>query len=239
MYSSTPLPFSGLVVGCWAGLLLVALDDLSTDKASILARSLCGLASGFKVGLPFLLRNGVSSLKSLRAGCSDALWVADLKLADIGYVMKLTASMVLDSVDAMIAHGFVGVRGALDELKEYLDSLGKKLVVVVSMSHPGAEEVYDKALSSILSVAAKLKPWGVVAPATRPSIIRVTRETLGQGVKILSPGVGAQGARPGEALCAGADYEIVGRLITGAEDPIASAEKVVSEQEEMLRRCRG
>ncbi len=218
--------------------LIVAIDGLGVEEARGLTRSLCTRVAGFKVGLPFLLANGVQSLSELRGACPEKLWIADLKLADIGHVMKLVASSVASSVDAVIAHGFVGVRGALDELKEYLDSLGKKLIIVVSMSHPGAEEVYDKALPSILSVAAKLRPWGVVAPATRPAIIRETRKTLGQGVKILSPGIGAQGARPGEALCAGADYEIVGRLITGAGDPVASAEEVLSKQEEMLRRCK-
>ncbi len=219
--------------------LIVAIDSLSVEEAEKLARSLCTWVAGFKVGLPFLLVNGVRSLSGLRGACPEKLWVADLKLADIGHVMKLVTSSVASYVDAVIAHGFIGVRGALDELKEYLVSLGKKLIVVVSMSHPGAEEVYDKALPSILGVVAKLRPWGVVAPATRPAIIHEARETLGQGVKILSPGIGAQGARPGEALCAGADYEIIGRLITEAGDPVASAEEVLREQREMLRKCRG
>jgi len=219
--------------------LIVAIDSLGAEEAKGLTRSLCTRVAGFKVGLPFLLANGVQFLKELHGACPEKLWVADLKLADIGHVMKLVASSVASSVDAVIAHGFVGVRGALDELKEYLNSLDKKLIVVVSMSHPGAEEVYDKALPNIFDVVVKLKPWGVVAPATRPAIIQETRRSFGQDVKILSPGIGAQGARPGEALCAGADYEIVGRLITRAENPVASAEEVLREQREMLRRCKG
>ena len=218
--------------------LIVAVDDLTASDAMRLTTSLCGVARGFKIGLPYILRNGADSASLLRKECPQALWVADLKLADIGYVMKLVASALINDVDAVIAHGFVGLRGALDELKEYLDENGKKLVVVATMSHPGAREVYDKVFPDIIGLLKRLQPWGVVVPATRPETIAVARSEL-PGSTILSPGVGAQGARPGTALCRGADYEIVGRLITRAPDPLATARRVVAEQEEMLRKCKG
>ena len=49
------------------------------------------------------------------------------------------------------------------------------------------------------------------------------REVIGD-LKILSPGVGAQGGKASDAISAGADYVIVGRAIYGSEDPRASAE---------------
>lgn len=200
-----------------------------------LVDELCGVVDGFKVGLPLVISHGPRVVHRLRSMCPRGLWVADFKLADIGYTMRLVASTVADYVDAFIAHAFVGVEGALAELKDMLDERGRKLVLVVSMSHPGSREVMDKVFDELLGVASRLGVWGVVAPATRPAMIRRAREALGPGVKILSPGVGAQGARPGDALCAGADYEIVGRAITGAEDPAAAAEEVKARQDERLR----
>ncbi len=218
--------------------LLVALDWFdSQNDAARLVDGLCSIVDGFKLGLPLLLSMGVRSARRLRSLCSRALWVGDMKLADIGSTMKLAARSVEGLFDAIIAHSFVGRRGALDELKEYLDSTGTKLVLVVAMSHPGSIEVYDAVLDKALKVAEELRPWGVVAPATRPSIIREARRRL-PWATILAPGVGVQGARPGDALCAGADYEIVGRLITRSPDPVGEARRVLGLQREALQRCR-
>lgn len=217
--------------------LIVALD--SPDRGfEDLVEELCGIVDGFKLGLPLLVGRGPVYTAALRSRCHEGVWIADLKLADIGHVMKLTTSLVVDYVDAVIAHGFIGVRGALGELKEFLERRGKKLVVVASMSHPGAEEVYDKALPLILDAMEKLGPWGVVAPATRPHVIESIRERLGPRVAIMSPGVGAQGAEPGAALCAGADYEIVGRLIVSSPDPRSAALAIRDAQGRRLASCR-
>ena len=216
--------------------LLVALDRPEpVSQLSGLVDELCGAVDGFKVGLPLVIERGPGVVHRLRSLCPRGLWVADFKLADIGYTMRLVASTVVDYVDAVIAHAFVGVEGALAELKEMLDGRGRRLVLVVSMSHPGSREVMDKVFEELLGVASRLGAWGVVAPATRPQMVRRAREALGPSVKILSPGVGAQGARPGDALCAGADYEIVGRAITGADDPLAAAVELRRMQEERLR----
>ncbi|MDP8003335.1 MAG: orotidine 5'-phosphate decarboxylase / HUMPS family protein, partial [Caldisphaera sp.] len=81
-------------------------------------------------------------------------------------------------------------------------------------------------------------PWGIVAPATRPEIITYFRKSIGRGIKILSPGIGIQGAKPGEALCHGADFEIVGRYITNAPDPKEATKVLIYEQKRGLDQCR-
>ncbi|MEM0002219.1 MAG: hypothetical protein QW211_04935 [Desulfurococcaceae archaeon] len=78
-----------------------------------------------------------------------------------------------------------------------------------------------------------------MAPATRPEVIKYIRSKLGTNVKILSPGVGAQGASPGDALCAGADYEIIGRAITHAVDVRGTALNIISRQRRKVIECRG
>jgi orotidine-5'-phosphate decarboxylase len=218
--------------------LIVALDLVeSAHEAARIVDGLCGLVAGFKVGIPFILRNCPQSTGRLRSLCPSRLWIADLKLADIGPVMVQTVGLAARAFDAVIAHAFIGYRGALDMLKESLERESKQLILVASMSHPGGSEVYDKALPLIEEVVEKTRPWGLVAPATRPEVVRRLRSRF-PWAKILSPGVGAQGAKPGAAICAGADYEIVGRSITGAPDPLAAAERILREQEEAVERCR-
>jgi len=65
-----------------------------------------------------------------------------------------------------------------------------------------------------------------VAPATRPERIKLIRSIIGERI-IISPGIGAQGGSAGAAMQAGADYLIVGRSIYAAEDPVASAKKLL------------
>lgn len=214
--------------------LIVALDK---PQSLGLVDTLCGVASGFKIGVPLLLDVGLEGLRRARSRCSDALWVADMKLADIGHVMALTARRLAGLVDAVIAHGFVGLESALDILAEECRRMGMKLVVIASMSHPGSR-IYDKVLEDVLEVIEAVKPWGVVAPATRPNIIRRVRRRLGCSVAILSPGIGAQGASPGDAICAGADYEIVGRAITSSENPLQAARNILEQQRRCRRACR-
>jgi len=223
-------------------LLVIALDppqnvDPVKWALNIAARTR-DLSRGFKVGLPLLIRSGLDGLK-LVVGEIGGDVVADLKLADIGDVMALTVRALAEAgVSGVIAHAFVGRRGALDKLSQVCRELGLKLILVVSMSHPGSEEFIDRHLREFVELAQSLEAYGVVAPATRPGVIRAVREIAGDSLKIYAPGVGAQGAEPGSALCAGADFEIVGRAITGAVDPRIAAEEVLKKQGEAVERCR-
>jgi orotidine-5'-phosphate decarboxylase len=215
---------------------IIAIDPspgTSLDRWVSVTSSLCDLVAGFKVGLPFMFSYGVSGLRALRGSC-DRLLIADFKLADIDYVMVSALSHVIDYVDGVIAHAFIGLKGGLEELKSYLDSVGVKLILVISMSHEGSLDVIDVNVDRLLWVAGRLKPWGLVAPATRPHIISHVRGRAPWAV-ILAPGVGVQGARPGDGIRAGADYEIVGRLVTEASDPVEVVKWVNDEHARALR----
>lgn len=202
-----------------------------------LVRSICGDVDGIKVGLPPVLKAGIDWALEVARSCSK-LTILDFKLADIGAIMEASIEPFLGDYDAYIAHSFIGAEGALSELKELLDRRGRKLILVASMSHPGSRDVYDPSIQMIEDVIDGIGPWGLVAPATRPQIVRRLRTRYPDKV-ILSPGVGAQGAKPGSAICAGATYEIVGRMITGSRDPAEAARRVREAQDEEAGRCRG
>ncbi|ADL19377.1 Orotidine 5'-phosphate decarboxylase [Acidilobus saccharovorans 345-15] len=221
--------------------IIVAIDGPVLGSCQGLVKIMTDLGDevvGFKVGIPFIIQCGLESLAAARSRIRNGLLIADLKLADIGDIMVRVVSLVKDYVDAVIAHSFVGYKGALDKVSEKLKEWNIKLILVASMSHEGSRELYDRNLDSIMDVVKKANPWGVVAPATRPDIISLVRNALGADVKILAPGVGTQGARPGDAICAGADYEIIGRSITESPDPKKAVELIALEQEEALMRCR-
>jgi orotidine-5'-phosphate decarboxylase len=79
---------------------------------------------------------------------------------------------------------------------------------------------------------------GVVASAHEVALIR---EACGRDFLVVTPGIRPAGGRTGDqaraatpaaALAAGADYLVVGRPITEADDPAAAADRIVQEMEQ-------
>jgi len=98
------------------------------------------------------------------------------------------------------------------------------------MSHPGAAEFFHGGVAERLAaLAVKCGADGIIAPATRPDRVARLRGIVGT-LKILSPGVGAQGGDL-EAVKDLVDGIIVGRAIFEAPDPAVAAR-------EFSRRCR-
>jgi Orotidine-5''-phosphate decarboxylase len=188
---------------------------------------------GIKVGVPLLLRLGVQQVKGLVRDWERV--VCDMKLADIDSTMVNTVDALDGLCSALIAHALVGKRGALDTLRDVTRNLNISLYLLVSMSHPGWD---DSLLGRGLLVAKEVDPEGLVGPATRPLIITRIRETFPSKL-ILAPGVGAQGASPGQAMCFGADVEIVGRKVYSSPDPVKTMEEVIDEAERKLMECEG
>jgi len=224
-------------------LLVVALDPpfgRNNDKRALnVALETSDFSAGYKVGLPLILEEGVFVVREIKESTGKPV-IVDFKLADIGEVMLYTTRKLLEyGADAIIAHGFIGVNGALDALISESKRRGFHLILVTSMTHKDSERFIDKHFEELLRVAIDHEVHGVVVPATKPRLINIARRILGSKFKIYSPGIGVQGAEPGSAICAGADYEIVGRLITRSESPRKAAEYVSRTQRERWVECHG
>ncbi|AFZ70746.1 orotidine 5''-phosphate decarboxylase, subfamily 1 [Caldisphaera lagunensis DSM 15908] len=220
--------------------LIVAIDRSNTtdgrDVIEVLEK-ICNMVAGVKLGMPLLLKHDLNLLLNIRKICNNNI-ILDLKLADIGDIMVETAELFKNYADSIIAHSFIGKKDGIDKLKNFLDKNNMKLILVGSMSHMGSEEIYDKEINNIINIIKDVNPWGVVLPATRPEIIRTFRSKIGNEIKILSPGIGYQGAKPGTALCYGADYEIVGRSIMNAPDPKEATKVIIYEQKRGMYECK-
>ncbi len=220
--------------------IIVALDRFnSIDDMLKLVDTINEHVAGYKIGLPFILRQGVAATKKLVERAGDKILVVDMKLADIGYIMIENTKPLLETgYKYFIAHGFIGYQGALEELSLFLRENDAKLIVVAAMSHPGSKEIMDKHMYDILNVGMEADTWGYVLPATRPELVKKARTYLdekGYDAKILSPGIGAQGAEPATALRNGADYEIIGRMITASPNPLKAVISINKRHEEVLR----
>ncbi|AHC51814.1 orotidine 5'-phosphate decarboxylase [Sulfolobus acidocaldarius SUSAZ] len=186
-----------------------------------------------KISYVTLLEGGLGYLKDIRKLNWDEI-IFDLKLADIDSTMISIVRNLEQFADSYISHSFIGYEGALDKLKNYLDSKNKGLYLVLSMSHKGWNDDYYKYLKSIVSVT---NPKGIVVGATKPVMLKLARSDFPNTI-IISPGVGVQGAKIGEAICNGADYEIIGRSIYDSGEPLKTLIEFIDNQKVTINECK-
>ena len=195
--------------------LLLALDETDPQRAFSVAEAAAPHLAGIKINWPLLMQGGLETVAKL---AKLAPVICDLKVADIPNTARLIAEAAYGAGAArIIAHAFPGA-GPLRAIRDVAPD--RDLYAVITMSHPGGGEFFD--ITALAAVARDGGATGVVAPATRPEDITAVREAVGD-LKIIAPGVGAQGGDPRAAITAGADLIIVGRAIYQADDPGAAA----------------
>ena len=195
--------------------LLLALDETDPQRAFSVAEAAAPHLAGIKINWPLLMQGGLETVAKL---AKLAPVICDLKVADIPNTARLIAEAAYGAGAAgIIAHAFPGA-GPLRAIRDVAPD--RDLYAVITMSHPGGGEFFD--ITALAAVARDGGATGVVAPATRPEDITAVREAVGD-LKIIAPGVGAQGGNPRAAITAGADLIIVGRAIYQADDPGAAA----------------
>jgi len=227
---------------------LVLALDLRPDKPSKLMRKARSIleavaphACALKLNFHLILPLGLSGVKPLldRAHDQGMACIADVKLGDIGHTNEVAARYFFEAgFDALTVNPLAGWEGGLKPLFELAHGLGKGIIILAYMSHPGASETFGlrtlgpdgREIPLYKFFVRKAIDWGadgLVVGATRPEVIREVREVVGPDMALFSPGVGVQGGRAKDALEAGADFIIVGRSITEAEDPAGAAEAIL------------
>lgn len=200
--------------------LILALDVTEKERALVIAHDCAPHLDAIKLGYPLILSCGLSIVKEIRK--IGLPIIADFKVADIPNTNKLIADQVFASgFSSIICHGFTGK----DSVQACVDSArwhGGECYVVAEMSHPGATEYFHGCTAeNIAKLAVACGADGIIAPATRPGRVKILRSFSGT-LKILSPGVGAQGGDADE-LAGMVDGIIVGRAIYEAADPKTAA----------------
>jgi orotidine-5'-phosphate decarboxylase len=208
--------------------LIIALDETDAAKALKIAAAVSDKVDAIKVNWPLILSAGPEIITRL----SEMSYVlCDLKVADIPNTVRLIVEgAVSRKASGVIVHAFTGE----DSLKEAVSAAGKAdIFAVTEMSHPGGAAFTARHAEEMAEMGVRCGVSGFIAPATRPERVETIRKIIGD-LKILSPGVGAQGGSASSAISAGADYVIVGRAIYGAKDPASAAAAIADEIRPLL-----
>ena len=225
---------SKLIFALDLSLPLYSLPRAKRDKKrdQLYERSLSTLESvqdhvaAVKINYPLLLSLG-PDLTSQLLDEVDIVGIADFKVADIDNTSKWIGKQAMEmGFDAIIAHPFVGYEKGLSGLFEEVRGHDGGVILVINMSHPGSKQFITPVAEGLAEFAREREADGVIAPATRPEEVGQARSWIGSDILLLTPGIGAQGGKPGDAIKAGADFEIVGRAIYQAEDPGSSAKEI-------------
>ena len=222
--------------------LIVALDVSSVDEAWAIINRLEGLVSFFKIGLQLQLSVGLAFVKELIENGNRVF--LDYKYFDIEETVQRAVSQV-----AAIGVSFLTVHGNGPTIRAAVEGRGNsdlKILSVTVLTSLDSVDILDLGFQCevdelVLYRAKKALEAGCDGVIASGKEAEAIREMAGeQPLLIVTPGIRPETASlddhkrpvtPAAAISAGADYLVVGRPITAADDPRAAAESILAEMQ--------
>jgi orotidine-5'-phosphate decarboxylase len=211
----------------------VAIDTGDIDRAEALARAVAGNVGGLKLGLEFFMAQGPAGIRRMAAlGMPIFL---DVKLHDIGNtVAGAVRSLSGLGVAILNVHATIGLK-AMAEARAALDPATALIAVTVLTSFDGddvaAIGVPAAVPAQVARLAALTREAGLQGIVCSGAEIAATHKAWPEAM-IVVPGLRPAGSAMGDqkrvftpraAQDLGASVLVIGRPITGADDPGAAA----------------
>ncbi len=223
--------------------ILVALDTADLGAALGLARALTGSIGGLKIGKELFTAHGPDAVARI-TGAGHKVFL-DLKYHDIPATVAGAVGAAADLGCFVLT---VHASGAPDMLRAAAraaaEATNKPLVVgvtVLTSLDDGDLDAVGQAgpvSQQVLRLARLARACGLGGVVCSAREIAALRAALGGEFKLIVAGVrpawaGADDQKrvmtPGEAIAAGADYLVIGRPITRADDPAEAARRIAGE----------
>ncbi len=226
-----------------------ALDTTSLSQATGLAAKVADAIGGLKLGLEFFTSHGPKGVKQIQKA-SDLPIFLDLKLHDIPNtvagavrsVAPLGAYMLTVHTNGGKAMMKAAAEAAAEAAYEVVKArpLLVGVTVLTSMDDEDLTEtgVSGSVVDQVRRLAELAKSAGLDGIVCSPREVAMLRSDLGDGFKLVTPGVRPDWASaddqkrvmtPLEAMSSGADYLVIGRPITAAKDPASAAARIAAE----------
>ncbi|HOK46830.1 MAG TPA: orotidine-5'-phosphate decarboxylase [Bryobacteraceae bacterium] len=195
--------------------------------------------SFYKVGLELYAAAGMEFVKELIARGKDVF--LDLKLYDIGETVKRTvAQLAATGVRFTTIHAVPQVMRAAVEGRGSSNLQLLAVTVLTSLDDRDLADMgYRYSVSELVALRVRqAMEAGVGGIVCSPLEVGAVRRIAGPGAVLVTPGVRSAGAgkgdqkrvaTPAEALANGADYLVIGRQVTRAEDPAAEVRRILEE----------
>ncbi len=226
-----------------------AIDVADLDRAVMLARAVRTAGIGLKFGMEFVNAFGPAGVRRV-ADEADAPFFLDLKFHDIpntvaGAVRAVSALRPF-VLNVHAAGGVAMMRAAAEAAAGAAETSGAPRTLVIAVTvltsldddDLAAVGLAGTAQEATVRLARLAQQAGLDGVVCSPLDIAAVREACGPDFRLMTPGVRPAGSAlgdqkrvmsPGEATAAGADWLVVGRPITEAEDPGAAAAAIAGE----------
>jgi orotidine-5'-phosphate decarboxylase len=227
--------------------IIVALDmDTARAARALVAR--LGSAIGFyKVGMELYAAAGMDFVRELREQAKDVF--LDMKYYDIGETVKRAVRVASASgARFLTVHGSSPVMRAAREGRGDCPMQLLAVTVLTSFDQGDLADMgYECSLADLVALRVrKAMEAGMDGVVCSPLDAAAVRALAGPRAILVTPGVRSCGAArgdqkrvatPAEAVRAGANYVVIGRQITRAEDPAREAARVADEIAEAMAAC--
>ena len=223
--------------------LIVALDVASAAEAQSLVRAIGDSAGIYKIGKQLFTSEGPGLVRDL-VGSGRKVFL-DLKYHDIPNTVASAVRVAADlNVHMLTVHASGGSKMLRAAAEAAAETSSKPLVLAVTVLTSLADEdlreigISAPTQDQVVTLAKLAQKAGVGGLVASPNELKALRQAIGQEMKIVTPGVRPAGsdkgdqsriATPAEAIANGADYIVVGRPITAAQDPAAAARAILEE----------
>jgi orotidine-5'-phosphate decarboxylase len=208
--------------------LIVALDTSDLAEAERLAGLLASNVGMLKVGLELSWARGPEAVRRVRPYAPVFL---DAKLHDIpNTVERASANIARLGVAMFNVHalgGSVMMRAALEGARRGADAAGVTMPLVLGVTVLSSLAGED--LASPASLAWEAKEAGLSGVVVSGEDVRDVRDACGDQFCLVVPGIRPSGSNgddqvrvltPARAIERGADYLVVGRPVTAADDAL-------------------
>lgn len=222
---------------------LVALDYPDVKPARELVARLDPSLCRLKIGKELFVRAGPGLVREFANGGYDIF--LDLKFHDIPNTTAAACAAAADLGVWMVNVHAGGGRKMMEAARETIDKSGADtlLIGVTILTSLGEGDLAEIGFSGnpeanvrrLATLARDSGLDGVVCSAREASMLK---EALGRDFRLVTPGIRPAGAAvgdqqrimtPADAMRAGADYLVIGRPITQADDPVGVLRTIESE----------
>jgi orotidine-5'-phosphate decarboxylase len=232
--------------------LIFPLDVPNAAHARKYVRLLGNHVGMFKIGLELFVSEGPSIVDEI-ADLTDAGIFLDLKFHDI----PATVQRTIRSASCLRRTRFITVHcdpGLLETVVAIVSDPTKILAVTVLTSLDSNallslgidRELAAEPIQLVLHRASIAKQAGCAGLVCSGREVRAVKGRFGDELIVVTPGIRPEWSlvgeddqkrivTPSQAIDNGADFIVIGRPISGAEDPTEAAEKVVAEIDEALQ----
>lgn len=225
--------------------IICAVDTTDVSQAEDITRCVKSHVGGIKLGLEYFTANGAAGVRHITDMKVPVF--LDLKFHDIpNTVAKAIAATAGINTFMMTVHtsgGRAMLQRAIEASNEVSQLTGKERPLIIGVTILTSLDQDDLAIIGMKSqlheqvrrLADLAQSAGLDGVVCSPYEIAIIRETCGNDFKLIVPGIRPDGAdladqkrvlTPKEALKSGADFLVIGRPITQADDVELAAKNI-------------